>query len=513
MKRNKLISFLFVIGIFCFSVNAQVSDEDLSGSADDDFFDDDGIVELEVNENESVANADLKKGILFQDGSVKTGGSFTTSVTTNTLLYSEDEKSFGDYLSETVLTPEVSAYLTIDARPNQNLRMYSKFGLAYPFQSTAASSSECLSMKVGEIFPESDDPMMNGILSVLTEIPVTVGVKTTTSVTDFLKVKELFTDFNIGETAFFRFGLHTVTWGTGYFFSPVSDMINTTSIDPEDVDAQVDGALNLRTQIVFPNTQNCLWLYVIPDTDFITTGTVSSFAKYTALAGKYDFVIGGWELGAGAFWKYEHAPKAMLTASGSIGNLGLFGEGVYQYGGAFEWENSTKWYEDKTNIFQATIGGLYNWKTPLITLAAQYYYDGNSMDRLVDIDKTVSYLGQTSRIKIDVPGFTQGHNIALAANFGRVFGTRDVTAAIFGMMNFGRDSIVYEVPAEFDESIEQVKAQVISLFNTATFSALLYYTPISTLKMGIGPYVTVKDFETAPDVAVRLSFSLGGGKF
>ena len=34
-----------------------------------------------------------------------------------------------------------------------------------------------------------------------------------------------------------------------------------------------------------------------------------------------------------------------------------------------------------------------------------------------------------------------------------------------------------------------------------------------TLKMGIGPYVTVKDFETAPDVAVRLSFSLGGGKF
>ena len=156
MKRNKLISFLFVIGILGFSVNAQVFDEDLFGSADDDFFDDDGIVELEVNENESVANADLKKGILFQDGSVKTGGSFTTSVTTNTLLYSEDEKSFGDYLSETVLTPEVSAYLTIDARPNQNLRMYSKFGLAYPFQSTAASSSECLSMKVGEIFPESD---------------------------------------------------------------------------------------------------------------------------------------------------------------------------------------------------------------------------------------------------------------------------------------------------------------------------------------------------------------------
>lgn len=58
MKRNKLISFLFVIGIFGFSVNAQVSDEDLFGSADDDFFDDDGIVELEVNENESVANAD-----------------------------------------------------------------------------------------------------------------------------------------------------------------------------------------------------------------------------------------------------------------------------------------------------------------------------------------------------------------------------------------------------------------------------------------------------------------------
>ena len=50
---------------------------------------------------------------------------------------------------------------------------------------------------------------------------------------------------------------------------------------------QVDGALNLRTQIIIPNSQNCLWFYVIPSTKF-EGQTAEAYARDTALAGKAD---------------------------------------------------------------------------------------------------------------------------------------------------------------------------------------------------------------------------------
>ena len=85
-------------------------------------------------------------------------------------------------------------------------------------------------------------------------------------------------------------------------------MINTSSIDPENTSAQVDGSLNLRTQIVLPNTQNCLWFYVIPSTDFKPETTADTYLRDTALAAKADLVFGNWEFGIGGFYntrKYD----------------------------------------------------------------------------------------------------------------------------------------------------------------------------------------------------------------
>ncbi len=437
----------------------------LFAQSDDDlfFFDNDGIDEMTLTEDSRTD--EINHGTLFENGSIKLGGTFETSLSSLTTLWADDDENFENHLKDTTLTPKVNAFLSVDARPTQTLRMYTKFGLAYPFKSSASAQTNA-----SEFFG-------------------TTYYSTQVSVLDYLKVKELFTDFSIKERAFFRFGLHTVTWGTGYFFSPVSDMINTSSIDPEDVDEQVDGSLNLRTQIVFPGNQNCLWFYLIPSTDFNSSYSAQTYLRDTALASKLDFVFGGWELGLGGFYKYQNAPKAMFTASGSLKNLSIFAEAVYQYGARSEWENSKDDWKNKTNIFQATLGVSRYWKTPSITVASQYYYDGNDKDELHQ------YL-------------TQGHNIAFLANFGRIFGTTDVTASLFGMINFGKE----ELSATY-KSIFEAYGISTSFLSSATFSAMLNYSPIDELTLSAGPYITMETLDSKPTVSLKLTATLGGGKF
>ena len=438
---------------FCFvSISAQsddFSDEDFFSSDDSLFSDDvfsedslfadgDGIDEV----NEVSAKTDLSKGILFEDGSIKIGGNFTTSLETKTVLYSEEDKSFDENLKDSVLTPTANANLIVDARPTQSLRMYTKFGIQYPYT-------------------------VKGNLQNKNFFDQAVTLKTQVTISDWFSLKELFTDFSIADTAFFRFGLHTVTWGTGYFFSPVSDLINTSSIDPENTSAQVDGSLNLRTQIVLPNTQNCLWFYVIPSTDFIAGTTADTYLRDTALAAKADLVFGNWEFGIGGFYKYQNSPKAMLTASGSLKNVSVFGEFVYRYGADSEWSTKKDDWSDKTNIFQATVGLSRYWKNPAITLFVQYYYNGNNKDM------TRQYL-------------TYGHNVVASLRFGKILGNSDFTSTIFGMVNFEK---------------------------AMTLSAMVNYSPLSTIKIGMGPYITWKSFDNNPTVSLKLSASLGGGKF
>lgn len=457
---KKTLTLLF-ISFLTFSIFAQ-SDDDLFG--DDDFFGDDSIEEVvDVS-----AKSDLSKGVIFDTGSIKVGGSLTAGISTNTVLYSPSSTDFGENLKNTKLKPDLSAMLSVDARPTETLRMYTKFGLAYPFVNSATSVT---------------------YQTAINPIPT---FQTTTSITDWFKLKELFTDFSIKDTAFFRFGVHTVTWGAGYFFSPVSDMINTSSIDPENPEKQVDGSLNLRTQIIIPNSQNCLWFYVIPSTKF-TNQTAESYARDTALAGKADILIGNWELGLGAFYKYQNAPKAMLTATGSLKKVSFFGELVYSYGAASEWATNTDW-DDKTNIFQATAGLSYYWKDPMITLAAQYYFNGN------DKDAPYNYA-------------IGGHNLAAMVNFGKVLGNEDLTASIFSMANFGRkelsdSELAVLKMAGVDESL--ISAMTGTAFTT---TAMLYYSPVKEMKVGMGPVLSFKTFDENPTVSLKLSATLGGGKF
>lgn len=467
---KKILSILLVF-FMAFGVVFSQSDDDLFGSDDDLFGDDDFLIE----EVEDVsAKSDLSKGILFDNGSVKIGGSLSASASLSTTLYQKDTK-FADNLKASSLTPGLSSSITLDARPNQDLRLFSRFNLSYPFSGNV------------------------------------------------LSVKEMFTDFNAGDYVSFRFGLHTVTWGTGLFYSPVSDMINTSSIDPEHRDEQVDGSLNLRTLINIPGTMNNLWFYVIPD-----KGTWQ--ARDTALAVKGEFVTGGWEFGAGAFYKYNTAPRGMLTASGSIKNWSLFGEAVYQYGSDREWiENAG--FSDKKSVFKATAGFMRSWTDPNISLLAQYYFDGNDFDasELADVG---FYLQNMPLVMAEYP--TKGHNLAVSLGFSKLFGCKDLSLTLLGIANFTKPGLIdIEDPknqmlinlaaAGMDAQKKGAGTELKEGINLAVnslkqiprgiFSVMMNYSFNDNASTSFGPYITVADWKKAPVVSLKINFTLGGGKF
>ncbi len=488
---KKLILLCGAFAVLAMSAFAQSDDDFFGGSSDDSFFSDDDLFgddsmfgdDTIVEVNDVSSKSDLSKGVIFNSGSIKVGGSVSASLSSNTLLYApDDETTFGNKVYNTKLTPDLSGMLTVDARPTETLRMYTKFGFAYPFVDKASVNYAMM-------------PVVGGI-----DLPVASGA----SISNWFKLKELFTDFSYKDTAFFRFGIHTVTWGAGYFFSPVSDMINSSSIDPENPDKQVDGSLNLRTQIIIPNSQNCLWFYVIPSTDF-TNQTSESYARDTALAGKADILLGGWELGIGGYWKYQNAPKAMLTATGSLRKTSFFGEFVYSYGAADEWLKNTDW-DDKTSIFQATAGFSHYWKDPKINVAAQYYWESNQTDF-------------TQKISL------YGHNVAFTASKGDLFKNSDLSLSLFAMANIGhKDATVEDIQNMISanpmlamelNSPEKIAeaAKNASAMPALTANVMLNYAPFNDVRVSAGPVLSFKDFETKPTVSFKLTATLGGGKF
>lgn len=465
-------------------------DDLFGGSSDDDLFGG-SLVEQWSPEN-SPSDPDLAQGILFKDGSVKIGGSVSASIGTTTTLLDKNYTPFGDNVEATSIEPSLSATLSIDARPSQTLRMFGKMSLSYPFESYAIGAG--------------------------------IG---TAAVSEYFKVKELFTDFSVNDSVYFRFGLHTVSWGTGFFYSPASDLINTSSIDPENTDVQVSGSLNLRAQIPIKNTQNCLWLYVVPPTysssssnilsnngsfgnsnnfsisDLLSTNnSTAKKLNETSFGGKFEFLIKNWELGVGTMLRYHGAPKAMATFSGSIfkGKIAVFGEGVYQYGSSLEWNNDNDDWYAKTHIFHFTAGGFYTWKALDATIAGQYYYNGNHSDLM-------KY-------------YNSGHNIALMISFANLFDNSKLSAAFFGMINIGHDKFDQKSLQEYTNSMGAnytvTDADVDAMNNAIpalTLSTTFSYAPFKSLSFSGGPYLTMANVNNPPNISFKLSAKLGGGNF
>ena len=338
------------------------SDDDLFGESSGDSF----ITQVEETDKS------LQTILLTQDeGGVRVGGSFSFNGTPGFTWYPSEEEV------DATFSGSIDSELFIDARMSEDTRVYSSFGITYPFVSPDSNPTE-----------------------------------------PTYSLKELFADITYNDSLFFRIGKQTINWGVGYFFSP-ADLLNLSDIDPLNTSGDLEGpiAIKLNAPIGVDN----LYAYII------SPPTLTD-ASDLAYAVKLEKVINKTEVGFGAYYRYDNPPAAMLTFSSGLGQIAMFGEAVLQYGSNknFIIETApstftTTTYKDKF-FFLGTIGGNYTYTAPAsdfaFSIAAQYFFNGEGYDNTDFYDEVPSLLitpGSSLSIKdLNNPGM---HYAALTTSF------------------------------------------------------------------------------------------------
>jgi len=361
-----------------------ISEDDLFGDANS------GIETVAPSTKGNAVSAFLKSS------AVRIGGSYTGSVAPSWTWTNPWNGSFDprDPDSETI-TPSVGAKVFFDARPDEETRFYGSVKTEWPFKTSET-------FLTGATYSAGNSTY---------GIPASVVTTKDTLSLPNIRVFELFADRSWDDRLFFRFGKHTVKWGVGYFWSP-ADVINLTSIDVNDPTAQREGPISLRLNAPILGTQSNIWAYaLLPNAE-----SASDLApKDVAYAAKYEFLLGNYEIGTGAFWQRDRAPKGMLTATGSIGKFTLFGEAVLSWGSDKEWVDNIAGLaaaksptdvtsKDKDGAYFSGTGGFsYMNSGKHITGYAQYFYNGDGYStsrrkeliadgrKLVDAMKDTSY--------------------------------------------------------------------------------------------------------------------------
>jgi hypothetical protein len=304
--------------------------------ATDDFdslFQDEDMID--VTDEEAMA-VDPQNDLLEQE-LVRVGGRIRGSLAADWFWDNVATPEFDPWPpDEDSLSPSVGADLFFDARPNAEFRAYTKLQI-----DTVSDAESAISFAtVGTAgLPEgwTAEPNENGVIEIRDEngtlITTTGGggqeqeseeeepaLGTTPGLE--ISVFELFADYTWHDTLFFRFGKHTLHWGTGYFFSP-ADVLNLTAVDPEDPTADREGPLSLRASYPFGVARSA-YLYLIANAD--------ADLFDVAIAPKIEFAVGNGELGFGAYYQRTLSPRLVTLYSASVGDVDLFGEAVLMWG-------------------------------------------------------------------------------------------------------------------------------------------------------------------------------------
>lgn len=368
---------------------------------------------------------------------VRVGGSFYGSITPSVAW--EDFWDGGLAPSDTTTSLGASLKSTIffDARPTEDFRVYGSAKAAYPF-ATATTD--------GTVIPN-------------------------------LSVFELFADFTLNDKVYFRMGKSTVKWGVGYFWSP-ADVINLTPIDILDAEAQREGPLNFRVNVPIPGTQNNLYFYTILDSDDIDFDT-------TALAAKAEFLLGNYEVGLGAYYRYDTAERAMLTLTGPLGDFDVFGEAMASRGSAKTYvtgiaTDGTISYRASDDVrdslfFSASAGFLYNNQNENITAVGQYYYNGEGYSN-TNRDALVSQ----AKLAIATAAFTEPSKIAsLTASLSSLISG---SGQHYGALMLSKGELF---------ALEDLSASVIAVANLSDLSGLikpsLSWSVVDNFKLTLSP--------------------------
>jgi len=463
---------------------ASVFAQETSGSLEDELFggDSETIVTPEQANAESqkdnlTLKGDLNSATLsLENTKLRMGGSLNSELSLKYVWenpYTKKSDSTQSFLNpeQALLQPTIGANLFFDARPIQDLKLYGKFIFAFPFEKHLSGTTS---------IPKKLIPP-NGA-----DLPTTVAGSPN------IKIWELYTDFSAQDIAFFRFGKHTVKWGTGYFYSP-ADVINISRIDPQKPTEDREGPVSLRTHIVIPQTQYNIWLYLLPDTKEFKP-------QHTAGAAKAEFVFGDWELGIGGWYRYKKAPRFITTLSGSIaGKVAVFAEGVFAWGSDHTYHKNdaalTPYTVPNKPFFQATLGGSYANDKTHTAVSFQYYYNGFGYHKNMNVANWAAKARQ-----MDTKAAEALQDAASMGNIGQHY-----IALNLSQNKIGTENISADLFQQF--AITELEGLTVLNFNWKIYKFV---------QMSTGPsfsYPLHPASHTKGSIGYSLSFKLGGGKF
>lgn len=512
MKKLFISILLLSISAFLFSQDA--GDESSVEDLEAELFGDDteilvpqGDVATEkLSEHNPQLKANLDEAsVLLESEKLRIGGYLDSGLTLNYRWADpygkkKNAKDAFTHPAAAMLNTNLAAQLFFDARPTDTSKIYAKFDFGLPFEKDiqgAANINKSFLRSLG--LPPS---LLAGFPSSGINIPVTAS-----GVPNF-KVRELYADFSAKDIAFFRFGKHAVKWGTGYFYSP-ADVLNISRIDPQDPEAEREGAISLRTHIIIPKTQHNIWLYLLPP------GKAEEFKpEYTGGAAKAELVFGAWEIGVGGFYRYEKAPRFITTLSGSIaGKVNVFAEGVFAWGSDYTYHKNdadfTSYTEKNKPFFQATLGGSYTNTKSKSTIAAQYYYNGFGYKKPYD----VLYRASGILMKMQNDEALRPSELVSAAN------APGAAAHIRAMEHIGQ----HYIALNFTQAKLGTDKLSLNLFQQFAISEL-EGTSVLTLNWNIYKFASMntsvlftyplsKQALSKGSIGWKLGFTLGGGKF
>ncbi len=388
--RFRLSAALGALAIF----SAGAQEIDILVNEDALFGDLDAMVETEASAavppvNSSDGLSSIDEDTLFGAGTIETMKSASAETAVSAFLTSESVKIGGSFSGSLgaewswtdpwngnhdigkpdsqALPAAVSSLLYFSARPDEDSKIYGSIKTSWPFSTSR-------SFLTGANFTQDSDPFTAEDQNLLTTTTGSISLPT-------ISVFELFSDFAWKDSLFFRFGKHTVKWGVGYFWSP-ADVVNLQGIDVNDPTAQREGPISFRAHYPVPGTQHNLWAYVLVPS---VSDASSLKPEDLGVAAKAEFLAGNWELGLGAFYQRDKAPKAMLTATGSLGQVALFGEAVAGWGSDKDWVSgvtlvppyiTTEKREDRA-FFSGTAGFFWSKSDWDLSISGQYLFNGD----------------------------------------------------------------------------------------------------------------------------------------
>ncbi len=383
-------------------------------------------------------------------GKVRVGGSITGTIGP-TFAWSEPWTGGSSFFSpeKSSLDFGLKSMLYVDARPVEDFRFHGSVKTNWP---TTVSSTL------------STDKAVVDLAKQVSKLP---------------QVFELFADFSVGDSVFFRFGKSTVKWGVGYFWSP-ADVINLTPINVFAPTTQREGPVNFQATIPIKGTQNNIYLLTVLDESDLDFDT-------TALAARGEFLVGNYELGAGLYYRNDTAERAMATVTGPLGNFDVFGEAMVSRGSAKSFVTSidttapyihTRTVADNRDkiYFSATAGLLYADLNNNLTIAGQYFYNGEGysngdrtslINNAQEVIDTLNNMGQTAlseTMKQALTGAILGsgrHYIGATVSKSQLF-TDKFSASITAIANLSdlsgmvRPSIGWDVTDYFTVNLSSI---------------------------------------------------------